>query len=416
MRLNHLQQLRFLTAITIKMKIALFLLIASVYTCSGTFINAVRDVYSKSVSCDELKLVSTSSFLPINGLITIVYISKPSSVFVNYQLNINKTSIFQTKLQIDNFDVGSIVRMGTQLYKTMTGYWMGYLNPGYYTFKILYAGSAYVPSSAEWQTAKMDIMWFEQTTTDVLSDNIKCYPMPTSSNNFDNWGPIANTAVTVKLPTNAPILGAYQFSTSSSPQVFSSLEINGFQQPTTSFVAHTTSKTYLDLHGIWAQKFNDGIHYFNLLYRSTANFHFTDCQVKHRNNKNLYIMQLPTTCNVITVSPRTDFEVKNTTWTQTDVCYEFVPKKIQHVIVMYQFTSESEKYYMFTRLTKNSIPIKHTTSITGNGKYAGNSGLWQGVLAEGNHTFCIEYSSNVDKPIVNKDIPWHTRSMTIVYC
>ena len=416
MRLNHLQQLRFLTAITIKMKIALFLLIASFYTCSGTFINAVRDVYSKSVSCDELKLVSTSSFLPINGLITIVYISKPSSVFVNYQLNINKTSIFHTKLQIDNFDVGSIVRMGTQLYKTMTGYWMGYLNPGYYTFKILYAGSAYVPSSAEWQTAKMDIMWFEQTTTDVLSDNIKCYPTPTSSNNFDNWGPIANTAVTVKLPTNAPILGAYQFSTSSSPQVFSSLEINGFQQPTTSFVAHTTSKTYLDLHGIWAQKFNDGIHYFNLLYRSTANFHFTDCQVKHRNNKNLYIMQLPTTCNVITVSPRTDFEVKNTTWTQTDVCYEFVPKKIQHVIVMYQFTSESEKYYMFTRLTKNSIPIKHTTSITGNGKYAGNSGLWQGVLAEGNHTFCIEYSSNVDKPIVNKDIPWHTRSMTIVYC
>ena len=400
-------------------KVVLLLLIASIYTtCSGTFTNVVSGVYSKSVSCDELKLVSTSTsnYLPIIGLITIVYISKPSSVFVNYQLNINKTSTFHTKLQIDNFDVGSIVRIGTQLYKTMTGYWMGYLNPGYYSFKILYAGSAYVPSSAEWQTAKMDIIWFEQTTTDVLSDNIKCYPTPTSSNNFDNWGPIVNTAVTVKLPTNAPILGAYQFSTSSSAQVFSSLEINGFQQPTTSFVAHTTSKSYLDLHGIWAQQFDDGIHYFNLLYRSTGAFHFTDCQLKHRNNKNLYIMLLPTTCKVINISPRTDFEVKNSTWTKTDVCYEFKPKKIRHVIVMYQFTSESEKYYVFTRLTKNSIPIRHTTSIAGNGKYAGNSGLWQGVLAEGNHTFCIEYSRNVDKPLVNKDIPWHTRSMTIVYC
>ena len=128
---------------------------------------------------------------------------------------------------------------------------MGYINnPGYYTFKILYTGTAYVPAGLEWQAAKMDVMWFEHSTTDVLSDNIKCYPSPTTSNNFDNWGPVSNIGVVVRLPKNGPMLGAYQFSTSSSTQVFTSLDINGFQQPSTSFVAHTTGKSYLDLHGI----------------------------------------------------------------------------------------------------------------------------------------------------------------------
>ena len=401
------------------MKVVLFLLLASICTCSGTFTSVVPGIYSKTVSCDELRLpsISYNSFQPINALINTVYLSKPSSVFVNYQLTINKTSIFYTKLQIDNFDVGSIVRIGTQLYKTMTGYWMGYLNPGYYTFKILYAGSAYVPASVEWQAAKMDVMWFEQLTTDVLSDNIKCYPTPTQSNNYDNWGPIANIAVVVQLPVDGPMLGAYQFSTSSSQQVFSSLDINGFQQPSTSFVSHTTSKSYLDLHGIWAQQFKDGIHYFNLLYRSTAAFHFTDCQLKHRNNKNLYVMMLPRTCKVININPRTDFEMKNLTWTETDVCYELeLEKRMHHAIVMYHFTSESDKYSVFTRLTKNSVPIRHTASIMGNVKYAGNSGLWQGALAPGNYTFCVEYTSDVKETVLIKDIPWHTRSMTIVYC
>ena len=128
------------------MKVVLFLLLASICTCSGTFTSVVPGIYSKTVSCDELRLPSTryNTFQPINALINTVYLSKPSSVFVNYQLTINKTSVFHTKLEIDNFDVGSIVHMGTQLYKTMTGYWMGYLNPGYYTFKIFYAGSAYM--------------------------------------------------------------------------------------------------------------------------------------------------------------------------------------------------------------------------------------------------------------------------------
>ena len=141
------------------MKVLLLLLtISIVSTCGGTFTNAVSGMYSETVSCDGMKLTSTSTFEPINAMITTVYISSPSSVFVNYHLTVNKTSTFQTKLRINNFDVGSIVQMGTQVYKTMTGYWMGYLNSGYYTFKILYA---YIPLNVEWQTAKMDIIWFE---------------------------------------------------------------------------------------------------------------------------------------------------------------------------------------------------------------------------------------------------------------
>ena len=38
----------------------------------------------------------------------------------------------------------------------------------------------------------------------MLSDNIECYPTPTTSNNYDNWGPIANIAVVVKLPIDGP--------------------------------------------------------------------------------------------------------------------------------------------------------------------------------------------------------------------
>ena len=215
------------------MKVVLFLLIAScLCTCNGIYTNVVKGIHSKTTSSDEIKLPSTSSYLPINALISMIYIFKPSSVFVYYQLNLNKTTTVYTKLEVNDLNVGSIVRKGPQDYKSIAGYWMGYLKLGYYTFKVLYTGSiVYVPSNVEWQTAKMDIIWFEQTTTDVLTDNIKCYPVPMTSNNYNNWGPVNNLAVTVQLPANGPVLTAYQFSTSSSHQVFSSLDLNGFNYP-----------------------------------------------------------------------------------------------------------------------------------------------------------------------------------------
>ena len=38
----------------------------------------------------------------------------------------------------------------------------------------------------------------------------------------------------------------------------------------------------------------------------------------------------------------------------------------------------------------------------GNVKYAGNSGLWQGALAPGNYTFCVEYTSDVEETMLIK--------------
>ena len=338
------------------MKLVSILLLVSVSICSGTYTNAVSGIFSRTTSCNELRLpsVSTSNFVPINALITTVYIARPASVFVHYQLNVNNTRYFKTKLQIDNFDVGSIVHFNTRMYKTMTGYWMGHLNPGYYTFKVLHSGSAvYVPASLDWQAAKIDIMWFTITTTDVLHDRIKCYPSPIKSNNYDNWGPIPDLAVNVQLPADGPMLSAYQFSTSSTYKIFTSLDINGFQQPSTAFVADGMSSYNMDVHGIWAGRYNDGIHYFNVIYRSNAAFTFADCDLKHRNNQNLYVMILPTTCSVVNVNPRSDYEVKNTTWSQTDVCHNLNLTKTRHVMVFYHFTTESGKHYVFNRLTIN---------------------------------------------------------------
>jgi len=402
-----------------KLVVSLLLIVSVVVsTCLGTYTNAVTGVFSRTNSCDELKLPRVSNvFVPINALITTIYITHPASVFVHYQLNINNTDTFTTKLQIDNFDVGSIVRIGTQLYKTMTGFWMGHLNPGYYTFKVLYSGSAvYVPASMDWQAAKLDIMWFTVTTTDILYDDIKCYPIPITSNNYDNWGPITNLAVNVQLPSDGPMLSAYQFSSSSTTTMFASLDINGFQQPSTAFVVDGVRNSFVDVHGIWAGNYKDGIHYFNVIYRSPSQFYFTDCQLKHRNNKNLYVMILPRTCSVVNINPRSDYEVRNTTWIQTDVCYDLNITKTQHLIVFYQFTTESGNHYVFNRLTINSDPIKHSASITGNGRHAGNTGLWQGALPPGIYQICLEYTSNVENPTINTDVPWHTRSLTIVIC
>jgi len=406
------------------MKLLLLLVFATISSCSGDYTNVVTGIFSKTTSNDVLRLPSTSSYLPIQALTTTVMISRPASVFVSYQITINSSSTFQTKLQIDNFDVGSIVLTHVVPFKTMTGYWMGHLGPGEYTFRVLHAGSAvYVPKGVQWQTAKLQVMWFELDTTDVLSDNVKCYPTPITSNNYDNWGPVTNLGIIIQLPSNRALLSAYQFSTyyrySSQYKVHTSLDINGFQQPSTSFIATTTARYryYLDLHGIWAGEYNDGIHYFNVLYRSTIGFEFIDCHVKHRDNKNLYVMMLPPTCKVVQVNPRTHFGIKNTTWVTTDVCYNLTLEKTCHIIAMYHFTSEgSDQQYVFNRLTRNSVPMEHTTSISGNTLYTGNTGVWVGALDQGGHNICIQYARSGKGVAFTDDKPYHTRSLTITYC
>jgi len=71
-------------------------------------------------------------------------------------------------------------------------------------------------------------------------------------------GPLKDLAITTQLPANEPILSFYQFSTYSTATLFASLDINGFQQPSTAFVANGVSKVYVDIHRMWAEKYNDG--------------------------------------------------------------------------------------------------------------------------------------------------------------
>ena len=63
------------------------------------------------------------------------------------------------------------IHVGTQLYKTMTGYRIGYL------ITLLKYSMLALPMTLPVLNGRllynMDMMWFEQPITDVLTDNIK---------------------------------------------------------------------------------------------------------------------------------------------------------------------------------------------------------------------------------------------------
>ena len=60
------------------------------------------------------------------------------------------------------------------------------LNAGYYTFEIHYKSTVAinVGANADWQTAVLQVMWFEDAR--AVSDGIKCYPTSTATNNYNN--------------------------------------------------------------------------------------------------------------------------------------------------------------------------------------------------------------------------------------
>ena len=160
-----------------------------------------------------------------------------------------------------------------------------------------------------------------------------------------------------------------------------------------------------------------GIHYFNVLYRSPTTFSFTDCQYDYKENKNLYAMMLPPSCKVVTVNPRTTLTTVSTnSWTKTDLQYSLVLSKLNHVIIMYQFSGygPNVNYHIATRIKTNNAIEKHTVFHSGYAYYYDNFGLWQGSLNSGTHTIVVEYRN----PYKAKNEPhdWHTRALTIVYC
>ena len=256
---------------------------------------------------------------------------------------------------------------------------MANLNAGHYTIEIHYKSpvAISVGGNWDWQTAVLQVMWFEDTC--VVSDGIKCYPTSTATNNYNNWGPINDLQVILQLPNNRAILSAYQlFTEMSSPShLVTVLDVNGFYQQSTPLIKG--NDLYLDFHGAWAGYYSKGIHYFSVLYRTPTTFSFTDCQCDYKDNKNLYAMMLPPSCKVVTVNPRKTLTLqKSGSWLETDLKYSLILNKLSHVMIMYQFSGYGpNNVYLFTpmRIKINSIIQKHTVSHPGFSKYMGNFGL-----------------------------------------
>ena len=396
--------------------ITVLLLITASY--AAEVVNVAPGIFSKKVVSNGLQLPASSNiFSPVNVLTTTVHLTKPHSVFVHYQFTFKTVNQdFYSKLLVNDNNAGSLVHSAKQTHKNPTGFWMANLNSGNYNFEIHYKSPVAfnAPANADWQTAVLQVMWFEDAR--VVSDGIKCYPTSTATNNYNNWGPINDLQVILQLPNNRAILSAYQLSTemSSPSYLVTALEVNGFYQQSTPCIQG--DDYFLSLQGAHAGHYSKGIHYFNVLYRSPTTFSFTDCKYDYKDNKNLYAMMLPPSCKVVLVNPRTTVTITNRGWSLTDLKYSLALSKLSHVIIMYQYSGSGPKsdYYIVTRIKINSDIQKHTKYGAAFSKYNGNFGLWQGSLNFGTHTILVEYRNRYATKSTTED--WHTRALTIVYC
>ena len=293
---------------------------------------------------------------------------------------------------------------------------MANLNPGYYTIEVHYKSPVAISMGAylDWQTAILQVMWFDDAHT--VSDNIECYPTPTSVNSFDNIGPLKDLEVTLEIPSNRAILSAYQFSAElTSPNyIVTVLGVNGYYQKSSVLVKGRYDS--LLLQGAWANNYRTGIHYINLLYRTPVKFSFTDCNDKGLDNKNLYAMMLPESCKVNKFSPETRFTPGSTDrWAATDVIYSLVLSQQSHVIIMYQYSGHGDRYFVM-HLSINSVPMKHTVALSADNAFIGNFGMWQGSLSAGTHKLVLEYRSAKASSHHPEPKDWQTRTMTIISC
>ena len=127
-------------------------------------VNVAPGVFSKKVVSDGIKLPASNTFSPINTLTTTVHLDRPYSVFVHYQFTLRRPGHdFYSKLLVNNNNAGSIVHSGKQDHKNAIGYWIANLNTGHYIFEIhyKYPVDINVPANADWQTAALQVMWFE---------------------------------------------------------------------------------------------------------------------------------------------------------------------------------------------------------------------------------------------------------------
>ena len=416
--------------VKIRLAFLVQLLVANCYlvyycTSAQSVVNVTPGIFSKKTESNGLTLPATNIFQPVTTLTTNIHIDKPYTVFVHYQITLHSANQdFYSKLLINYSNAGSLVHSGNQVYKTATGFYMANLNPGRYTFEVHYKSPVAInmPAGWDWQTAILQVMWFEDAF--AVSDGIKCYPTPTVTNTYNNWGPIRDVEGILELPNYRTVLSAYQFSTEmKSPNyVVTSLEVDGSQHTTATFL--NGNNAFLDLHGAWARNMHIGPHYFNIQYRTLTGLSFSDCKEKYINNKNLYAMMLPTSCSAHSIQPKTKLSLSNSnSWASTDVTYSFTLSKLSHVIIMYQYSGFGGNKYVVMRLSIDSVVQKHTVSLIGDTTYTGNFGLWQGSLNVGAHKATLYYRSPVrtDNTVSSelewrRWIKWMNRAMTVIIC
>ena len=397
-------------------------IVSSVYQgCNGQIIiNTANGVYSTKAESDGLHLSGTSTFTAIDALTLSLSFTSTVSVFVNYQITVGSTVQFWTKLQIsrDNgglTNVGSIVRYYTQSYKTATGYYMDNLEPGRYTFEVHYKSTSTIlmPSSWDYQAAILQVMWF--TGVHAVSDGVKCYPSPNPINQYNVLSPIKDLKVNLLVPSSGRIvIAGYQLSMYSASNLRFMARLHKNYQQLTSTIMMQGDDYYYSVNGLLIEYQEDAEYEFGVTYQNAYSTYFEDCQENYQGNKNLYAMYLPSNCHQwAKIRATGSHSLSSTSWRTTDLISIFSLSGSQHFFVRYQFTVQRSTY-VITRLVIDSVPMKHTASITGTDYYHGNSGMWQGVLTSGRHTIAVEHRSGSTYTSYIND--YSTRAMDIISC
>ena len=128
-------------------------------------------------------------------------------------------------------------------------------------------------------------------------------------------------------------------------------------------------------------------------------------------------MYLPPSCiKLISTQHKNSPFLSTTAWQTTNLSHSFTLSQTAHIIVRYQYSGFGHNTYTVNRLLIDSVPIKHTASITGNTYYAGNSGMWQGVLPSGRHTIAVQHRSGRTYTHTSGDFTMRSRAMDIIGC
>ena len=310
-----------------------FCIISSVLqSCYGqTIINVANGIYSTKAESDGLHLPSTSVFKAIAPLTIQLHLTSSYSVFVNYQITVDSSAHFWSKLQISHDDdgltnAGSLVHYGNQAYKIATGYWMDNLEPGHYTFEVHYKSSTSISVAADkdYQTAILQVMWFADAH--AVSDGVRCYPRPYPLNTYNVFSPIKDLKLNLLMPSSGRvILAGYQLAIHLSSNGWFTTRLHMNNQQLKSTIMSQGNNYYLNLNGLYMSNYQYNAEYeFGLTYRNAYSLYFEDCHNNYQGNKNLCAMYLPPSCRkLISNQRRNTLYLSTTGWKTIDLNYTF---------------------------------------------------------------------------------------------